>query len=658
MTKLLQSLLLLLILSASAQAQMTSMSSHKATKLTREMQEKAGIVIDRKPSESKVLPLEVSVNGATQMSLKNWYSFQTSGRAIHNIQVDPSNPQRVHAVAMAEPNPGPQDTSATVVWPGRRVYYMFSSNGGSTWSEPVSITSTRSGYPDLILYKKGNDYLPIVGLHRRVTGDEDIYASAIYIGKGTPGSGEFTEVAADRTYSEGGDFDIIWPSITLSPDQTKIYMISSIIRENTTDDYRRMQFSSFDLNAGDGSATWNGPWKVGPGDDVTGQKTGGGFVIRTAPSGKIGVIWMGEPDADQSMYYSESTDGGATWTPTTFPIYERAGVASSDASLLTPADGLDMFFDGETAVASWTAYAVVDDGSNNYYPSLGALMYWRNGFAVPMVLVAREGFSSDLDDPWFPLADLGFFGEGTTAEPQGANVESSAFALTQHPKKFSIFFETWREGDTSEVYEWQRSEGSEVESNSFVYRSIQYVTTTDGGDSWSDPVIFRGNDVENVNEKKQDYRFPNVSTWNPQVDQNNVQYHAMYSVDETAGIWVAGGTPTWSEISYFFEKKNVEVGGVGSVKQIGTSDNMTLGQNYPNPFNPSTSISFTLKNPTKVTLTVEDMMGRTVATVFDGLASSGTTPVKFDASELSAGVYQYVLASENESVSRRMVLTK
>jgi len=68
----------------------------------------------------------------------------------------------------------------------------------------------------------------------------------------------------------------------------------------------------------------------------------------------------------------------------------------------------------------------------------------------------------------------------------------------------------------------------------------------------------------------------------------------------------------------------------------------TLDQNYPNPFNPQTSIAFTLGSAQRVTLTVHDVLGRTVATLLqDQPMASGSHIVPFSAHNLASGMYIY-----------------
>ncbi len=84
----------------------------------------------------------------------------------------------------------------------------------------------------------------------------------------------------------------------------------------------------------------------------------------------------------------------------------------------------------------------------------------------------------------------------------------------------------------------------------------------------------------------------------------------------------------------------------------------TLEQNYPNPFNPSTTIKFTLPKTSNVTLTVFNILGQKVATLFDGPMNAGVQAVQFDATMLSSGVYIYRLEAGDFRSQKKMMLLK
>jgi parallel beta-helix repeat protein len=92
---------------------------------------------------------------------------------------------------------------------------------------------------------------------------------------------------------------------------------------------------------------------------------------------------------------------------------------------------------------------------------------------------------------------------------------------------------------------------------------------------------------------------------------------------------------------------------------IGVGPNkFTLHDAHPNPFNPSTTISFSLPEASKVNLSVFDVSGRLVAQLVDGYRQEGTHDVTFDGSNLASGIYVYHLETSNFSTSRKIVLIK
>lgn len=95
------------------------------------------------------------------------------------------------------------------------------------------------------------------------------------------------------------------------------------------------------------------------------------------------------------------------------------------------------------------------------------------------------------------------------------------------------------------------------------------------------------------------------------------------------------------------------------------AENFSLGQNYPNPFNPSTTIKYSLKFDSYVTMKIYDVTGRLVSTIIDGNISAGNNQVNFDAKNLASGVYFYnMVATYKDGVTKtfnessKMVFTK
>ncbi|MGF1668806.1 MAG: PQQ-dependent sugar dehydrogenase [Balneolaceae bacterium] len=87
-------------------------------------------------------------------------------------------------------------------------------------------------------------------------------------------------------------------------------------------------------------------------------------------------------------------------------------------------------------------------------------------------------------------------------------------------------------------------------------------------------------------------------------------------------------------------------------------ENIRLSQNYPNPFNPNTVISFTLPESAEVTLEIYNIVGQKIETLVSRRLSAGEHSVNFNASNLSSGIYVYVLRTDSRTLTRTMTLLK
>jgi photosystem II stability/assembly factor-like uncharacterized protein len=87
--------------------------------------------------------------------------------------------------------------------------------------------------------------------------------------------------------------------------------------------------------------------------------------------------------------------------------------------------------------------------------------------------------------------------------------------------------------------------------------------------------------------------------------------------------------------------------------------NYSVSQNFPNPFNPSTVIKYQIPQNSFVSLKVYNSLGQEAATLVNGMINAGTHEVQFNASNLSSGVYYYVINAGNDFVqTKKMILIK
>jgi hypothetical protein len=88
-----------------------------------------------------------------------------------------------------------------------------------------------------------------------------------------------------------------------------------------------------------------------------------------------------------------------------------------------------------------------------------------------------------------------------------------------------------------------------------------------------------------------------------------------------------------------------------------------LFQNYPNPFNPSTAVKFQVPKTSDVTITIYDMLGQEVKTLFAGEVMRGNYTVNWDGinnagAKVVSGTYIYRMTAGEFIQSKKMVLIK
>ena len=103
--------------------------------------------------------------------------------------------------------------------------------------------------------------------------------------------------------------------------------------------------------------------------------------------------------------------------------------------------------------------------------------------------------------------------------------------------------------------------------------------------------------------------------------------------------------------------EQVTVGGTGIDNSLASKLNLAV---YPNPFTQKTNITYTLTKGAEVYVSVIDETGREIATLSNGMQSTGTHEVEFDADKYnaSAGLYLLRITVNNETVHKQIIRLK
>jgi|GEM_PF-4779042 len=89
-----------------------------------------------------------------------------------------------------------------------------------------------------------------------------------------------------------------------------------------------------------------------------------------------------------------------------------------------------------------------------------------------------------------------------------------------------------------------------------------------------------------------------------------------------------------------------------------TPKEYTISQNFPNPFNPTTNISYSISQSSKVSIIVYDVVGRIITTLVNEEKSIGSYSIEFDGSNLSSGMYFYQMKVNDFVETKKMLLLK
>ena len=91
--------------------------------------------------------------------------------------------------------------------------------------------------------------------------------------------------------------------------------------------------------------------------------------------------------------------------------------------------------------------------------------------------------------------------------------------------------------------------------------------------------------------------------------------------------------------------------------------NIAILNNFPNPFNPSTYITLQLKSNENISVSIFDLKGQFIKTIFEGLMGDGKHKIIWRGvdtagNKVGSGIYFCVVKSENSTHSKKIVMTK
>jgi len=329
-----------------------------------------------------------------------------------------------------------------------------------------------------------------------------------------------------------------------------------------------------------------------------------------------------------ATFVYRTTNTGTSWTQ----VFTQSG-GFIDAIIINSGGAGWMYGDpvgGRWSIWLTTNQGVSWDSTHFYIPQAGSEAGWNNAMA---------GASTSFG---------GYFWFGTNNSiiyraklQSGIGMTWTAQPTTGIPNIYSILFTDSLNGIAggSSGLAYTNSSGSNWIINTGVMGSgnITGVAVKGTQELW----FARGSSI---------YYTPNDSVWSLVYTQTGTYNHlARTMTPSNNNIWAVRSNGGISKYTY-------PIG----IKKIRTEipNSYSLYQNYPNPFNPSTTIKFDVPFTSYVIITVYDVNGRGVTKLIDEKLTPGSYETKFDASNLSSGMYFYKLETNGFSETKKMILVK
>ena len=108
---------------------------------------------------------------------------------------------------------------------------------------------------------------------------------------------------------------------------------------------------------------------------------------------------------------------------------------------------------------------------------------------------------------------------------------------------------------------------------------------------------------------------------------------------------------------------NFNIVGVGTDDEVIPATLTALLGNYPNPFNPSTTISYSVKDPSPVKLVIYNVKGQKVKTLIDNNQTNGNYKIVWNGKDdnnkaVASGVYYYRMTAGKYLSTKKMLLVE
>ncbi len=552
----------------------------------------------------------------------SFYDWQANGCLNKRVWVNDDG--SVHATYMRSPDAAFAD---------RDMVYYYSGALGGPFTNFGGIASFRDGFGSLSSYPTTSPLgaVAVISTHNFSTVESFAFIDA------------FQGIGAFTTLDTNPADQVVWPKPTVNSDGS-ITLVGTLMNDQTVNgishnvawDRAATMSSGFSQNW-----TWLGQnasdWSEGA---IEFPSTASG------DSGRVGIV-IGDFAAD--VHYFESTNSGVSFTETllTNAAVDTVGLPadpSPDATVFLPWINTDIVYAGAEPHVVWTGLQAAQSGGVILYDFGTRILHWSPSTGIDTVVVSRY---------------QGAIPSDTTYVNGGSNHASIDWPQIGTSPDGSVLYVVYVTFNPHDI----------DPANMIGYGDISGVYSSDGGETWSDPVsisnpggIYPGADD----------RYPGISPVNHEASiEPGMDAYLVYQTDNSGGSFIQSEESANMDYFMFTGVDFGDITGVGDegggAPIIPTA--FALNQNYPNPFNPSTTISFNVPGAAgkaggaPVSLNVYDIRGRRVKSLIDSALEPGSHRVTWNGNDdsgakVSSGVYLYTLEIAERACTRKMLILK
>ncbi len=518
----------------------------------------------------------------------------------------------------------------------------YNFHDGNMWlTQPTArLESSRCGWPSMLATGSGKE---IAIAHNTANS----YFQMTY--RDTIGTGTWNEQIVSSMDSNGIYRDLVWNrSVIGGINNESIHMIGVTAPSGLSGTiYNGLDGALLYYRSQDGGVSWDIQDMQLPTIDTSMFTGFGGDSYAIKAQGEVVCIAsFGEWD---DTFIMKSNDNGDTWTKTIiidFPVdkyvtdsgldIDLDGIMDSlyttdgSGSLLLDHNGMAHVFAGNMRVLD----ADLTDAGSSYFPGTNGLLYWNENagpdtsgqisnsvwWSDNMQIIAG---AEDMDgDSVLNFVDIATYYSSLSSMPSsGIDVNGTIYV------SFSSVMEGYDSGAQN-------------------FRHVNIIKSYDGGVTWTDPI-----DITPVS------LFLGMSecvfaSMERDVDD---KVRLLYQKDMEPGLCVRGDEDAvgMNDIVYLELDTNFMV---SNISNNINNTNLSLDV-YPNPTNANTTISFTLDQPSKVSINVHDVLGRSV---YENNSNfyKGNHLVTFTLEEYESGIYFINTNINNQSFSNKLILNK